>query len=621
MRAFVSELLGISTPDAVGPAERRANITTAICVAFPVSLTFALVNWINGFTNLALVELLAPPALMLPALLVSRRQRLYLAESLVAVCAILVFASLLYFGGIRNTGVYWVFSLPLVVFYIAGQRWGWAWSLAFWPVAWAASTKSYAPAERIQILAALFFYTVVSAAFNLLRSRFEIKLNKQVSERTEAAATYLTRLQHLAGHDELTGFPNRVGLMECFARWQKTGHLVEAVLYVKFLRLAEIANIIGSEEANALVQHLARQIVDTVSSASTVGCLGRDEFVIFLSGGASDTRQLLEGRLRHGLQCQLNNQVIFLEPVTGVCLADGTTSAQLMMRKAEQAMLTARASEQSLAYYDERLDTSFIYHHQLFHKLGQALEKRQFTLHFQGQVNLQLGTLVGAEILIRWKDPEEGFISPAVFIPIAEQSGLIAPITRWVIENAIAECARWHRHGHRLTISINLSARNLIEPSLFDDLVAILDYHRLAPQWVNLELTESAFLHNPEHALNVIQRFRRRGFRLSIDDFGTGYSSLSYLKNLPVHELKIDQSFVSNINSSMKDDIIVSATSLLARQLKLDVVAEGVEDAACAERLRAIGCTTGQGYFFCRPQPEDVFFSWLATNPAWLHQQ
>jgi EAL domain-containing protein (putative c-di-GMP-specific phosphodiesterase class I) len=270
-------------------------------------------------------------------------------------------------------------------------------------------------------------------------------------------------------------------------------------------------------------------------------------------------------------------------------------------------MLQARKDGQQWNVYDSDQEQVFVRHHLLFGQLLEALHKQRLQVHYQPQFDLATGRLMGAEALSRWNDPSAGMVSPAVFIPVAEQSGLIRTLTTWLIGECMRECARWHLQGLDLDISINLSARNLMDPELLGVLQAGLEQTGLSPGRVNLEITESCFMTSPERAMDVIRRIQSSGFRLSIDDYGTGYSSLSYMRSLPVNELKIDQSFVRTVLFNPGDQAIVSSTIELAHCLKLSVVAEGIEDQETADWLRDRGCDIGQGYHFSHPLPSDAF--------------
>jgi sensor c-di-GMP phosphodiesterase-like protein len=285
-----------------------------------------------------------------------------------------------------------------------------------------------------------------------------------------------------------------------------------------------------------------------------------------------------------------------------------------LLNKAEQAMLQARKNGQQWTIYDELQEQVFVRHHLLFGRLRDALLHQHLQVYYQPQIDLKTGRILGAEALARWHDPLSGMIPPIEFIPVAEESGLIRPLTTWLIGECLREYARWLREGLQLEVSINLSARNLLDADLLSVLQAALKENALSPHGITLEITESCFMTSPERAMEAIQRIHDAGFKLSIDDFGTGYSSLSYLKNLPIDELKIDQGFVRKLLESPGDQAIVSSTIELAHNFKLSVVAEGIEDELTAHWLLERGCDVGQGYSYARPMPADDFLAFAKAR-------
>ena len=346
----------------------------------------------------------------------------------------------------------------------------------------------------------------------------------------------------------------------------------------------------------------------------------RDEFaIVYPVSQATVSPQALQQFIsEHPVSIQVHGYSLFIEFTMGLAVFPlHAQSAEKLVRRAEQAMLQADKSDQSWSLYDEQQEQTFVRHHLLFGRLRDALQQGHLQVHYQPQIDLASGRVHGAEALARWWDPQSNaMIPPVVFIPVAEESGLIRPLTRWLIGECLRTCARWHAAGHQLDVSINLSALNLLDPELLDVLQLGMQATGLRAQNINLEITESCFMDSPERAMEVVQRLHERGFKLSIDDFGTGYSSLSYLKNLPINELKIDQGFVRNLLTSPGDQAIVASTLELAHNLSLSVVAEGIEDAPTAQWLRDKGCEIGQGYCFAKPMPADDFLAYLQNFPS-----
>lgn len=617
VRQFISDLFGVDSATIADDQERGKDIRLACVIGLPVSTLFAVFNLANGFTALGVVEVVAAFLLLLPAYFLSRSARMLLsAESLVMFCVILINAALFYYGGIDGTGVYWIFSLPFISFFVAGQRRGWFWSCSF--LFLLLLVNPVAGLTQVQLGQCLFgvlFYTVIAASFNLLRVRFEAKLSRQVKEKTATSTAYLERLQFLAKNDELTGLPNREGILallddEIGLRREEPGALV--VIYLKLVRIVELINIVGTEQGSRLFAQIVEKMKGAVQCSGKAGRLGRDEFVFLFRCRDLDLDDpvWLNAVFGPGFECMLGNQTVNIEYVAGVCVHEDETSAEVILRKAEQAMLAAKAANRDFFVYNADNDRDFTYHHLLFGKLRKAIQQNHLEMYYQPQVDLHTGRPTGAEALARWTDPEEGPIMPMYFIPVAEQSGLIFPLTRWAIATAIAQCATWRNDGLDLGIAINLSARNLADTNLVDYLENTAANSCVPPEKITIELTEGVFLDISQKASDVIRHMHDKGFKISIDDYGTGYSSLSYIKGLPVTELKIDQCFVKDIMESRSDSLIVSSTIDMALKLGLDVVAEGVEEAHIASQLRAFGCLVGQGHYFSRPMSAEAFSQW-----------
>jgi EAL domain-containing protein (putative c-di-GMP-specific phosphodiesterase class I) len=278
-----------------------------------------------------------------------------------------------------------------------------------------------------------------------------------------------------------------------------------------------------------------------------------------------------------------------------------------MLRRADVAMYAAKEEHAGYKFYESALDRYSVRRLTVLSDFKRALESEQFVLHYQPVVEIDGSVVRGAEALVRWEHPELGRVPPNDFIPIAEQSGLIGPLTRYVLERAIAECKRWRNDGRQLSVSVNLSVRDLLDLDLPGEVSRLLTGYGLCPEALHLEITESMIMSDPDRALATVTRLRELGVLISVDDFGTGYSSLSNLKRLPINELKIDRSFIMSLPSDESDLIIVGSTINLGHDLGLQVVAEGVEDEITLHRLANLGCDLAQGYFFGKPLPGDEF--------------
>ena len=299
---------------------------------------------------------------------------------------------------------------------------------------------------------------------------------------------------------------------------------------------------------------------------------------------------------------------IALAPTHGT---DGTT----LLRQADMAMYAAKRGRLGQALYEPAQEQHSPERQELIGELRDAITHGALTLHYQPQVDLGSGHVCGVEALVRWPHPVHGLIPPDQFIPLAEQTGLIASLTDWVLTEAIRQGRTWQRAGLVFSVSVNLSMWNLHDPALPDRIADLLRDHELAPAWLHLELTESALMADTERTMDVLARLAALGVHLAVDDFGSGYSSLAYLKKLPVDELKIDKGFVREMATDATDAAIVASTVTLGHALGLRVVAEGVEDRATRELLAGMGCDVAQGYDLARPLPPDALARWLRESP------
>lgn len=633
LRRTLADLFGLGLKDFVGVGERVGHVRATATIGIAVGLPFSLFNILTpGLLPLGLTEFAAVAFLLVPAAaLAVMSVFVAVAETLILLSGVVIFGALVVFGGVEGTGLFWVFAFPFMAFFLKGQMRGWWISLGFLllvasylllPGSRPDFAYRYTADYATHFTLSLFFYTLVASAFNLLRSRFEQKLQARVLEKTAAAKAYLGQLEFLATHDTLTGLPNRVGLMDILG-----GEIAEAtaagqglvICNLRLERLFELGNVLGLPGADNIVRHVAERLEQAAFGKALLARTRRDEFVMIyrLENDYASPEELLSLIGERHFSVQEQGYSLHAELTLGLSICPAhSTDPQLLLKKAEQAMLQARKSDRGWSVYDEALDLVFVRHHLLFGKLREALQMLHLEVHYQPQVNLASGRVIGAEALTRWNDPAEGPIEPTVFIPVAEESGLIRPLTDWVVRVAMFECARWQTLGLDLDVSINLSARSLLDPQLLDSLMDAASDACLPHRRVNLEITESCFMTSPERALEVMRRISAAGFRLSIDDFGTGFSSLSYLKNMPVDEIKIDQSFVLTLLESQGDQAIVSSTTDLAHSFGLSVVAEGIEDEATAGWLRAHACDIGQGYRFARAMPANDFVCFAQARQA-----
>ncbi|WIM93023.1 EAL domain-containing protein [Actinoplanes oblitus] len=427
------------------------------------------------------------------------------------------------------------------------------------------------------------------------------------------------RAVHQATHDALTGLPNRVRLHDeitaTIATTDADATSGAALLLIDLDRFKEINDTLGHHYGDRLLILVARRMRDTVRGGETVARLGGDEFAVLLPGitGAQDAAAAAT-RLHEALQQPFDLGGISLAVGGSIGAAlyphHGTTADELLQH-ADIAMYTAKTRRTGFTVFEPGQGSTDPRKLSLAADLRHGMARDELTLHYQPKVDARTGDVLGAEALVRWQHPEHGMIPPSEFIPLAEHTGLITPLTRIVLDSALRQCRAWRDEGHQLSVAVNVSAHGLLDRDLATEVADRLRRWRVPAHLLTIEITETAIMTDPGRALQVVEQLHALGVRLSIDDFGTGYSSLAYLKNLPVHELKIDRSFVSCMTTSHRDAVIVRSTVELGRNLGLRVVAEGVEDDATWRALEAAGCDVVQGYLISRPVPPAEFSAWL----------
>lgn len=433
------------------------------------------------------------------------------------------------------------------------------------------------------------------------------------------------RIQALAFYDQLTGLANRVSLHErlgmVLGMAARSGGRL-ALLMIDLDNFKSINDTLGHQLGDSLLQEIAFRLTATVRQSDLVARLGGDEFIVVLSeiDAPSDAACVAEKILSAVARpCLLDGHDLRTSASIGICLypGDATDSAELI-KKADVAMYHAKSGGRSnYQFFREEIQQAAVRRLAIEADLRKAIERHEFQLHYQPQLELKRGCLVGVEALIRWQHPEKGMVSPLEFIPIAEESGLILPIGDWVLEEACRQLAEWQRRGIAgIRMSVNLTASQFLDRALPDRILALLRQFGLDTALLNLEVTESMSMASPEQTIASMRELTDCGMSLSIDDFGTGYSSLAYLKMFPVSTLKIDRSFVKDIETDRNDADICDVTVQLAHKLGMDVVAEGVETQAQLDYLRAIGCEKVQGYLISRPLPADAAERFILDYPV-----
>ena len=423
--------------------------------------------------------------------------------------------------------------------------------------------------------------------------------------------------------DSLTGLPNRRLFLDraerATATARRDGERV-GVMIIDLDRFKEVNDTLGHHSGDVMLQEIARRLTATVRDSDTIARLGGDEFAVLLPGvsdaaGAETVAISLGEAIAKPIL--LGDLSLDTEASIGIALfpGDGDDVAQLLQR-ADVAMYTAKEQHLGHAFYGPENDNYSPERLALVGELRRALGENELVLFYQPKVDLTSGRISSVEVLIRWEHPVRGLLPPGEFAPLAELTTLIRPLTLHVLNRALLQVRDWNNDGRDLKIAVNVSARNLLDPDFPEAVIACLELWDVAPDRLELEVTETVLMADPAKALEVLNRLSDAGVGLSIDDFGTGYSSLEYLKRLPVDVLKIDKSFVLNMSHDAADAMIVRSTIDLARNLGLRVVAEGVEDQAAYDTLRGLGCHLGQGFLMSRPVTAGDL-EVLLDDPSW----
>lgn len=442
-----------------------------------------------------------------------------------------------------------------------------------------------------------------------------ISIASDISERKE----YDKNVHFLAYYDVLTGLPNRTLLRDRIGQMIAAAHRDEqrfALLFLDLDRFKYINDSMGHSVGDRLLQSVAQRLQNCVREGDTVSRIGGDEFIVLLREVDEEGVRVVADKLLKTLATpfDLQGQVISTFGSVGIALyPDHATDIDVLMKNADAAMYRAKEDgRNNFKFFTSDMNFRANQVFSMEKDIRVALEQDQFTLVYQPQVDLATGAICGAEALIRWKHPEKGYISPAEFIPIAEETGQIVAIGEWVLRTACWRMANWHKQGMaEFPVAVNLSIRQLRQPNLGDVIADVLKESGLKPELLELELTEGIMMGDTKSAMDFLNRMHGMGVQMSIDDFGTGFSSLNYLKNLPVHKLKIDQSFVRDIETDESDAAIVRSIISLGHRLNLKVIAEGVETQEQVDFMRIRGCDEIQGYFFSKPLAANDFFRFV----------
>jgi diguanylate cyclase (GGDEF)-like protein len=424
------------------------------------------------------------------------------------------------------------------------------------------------------------------------------------------------QLAHNALHDGLTGLPNRALVMERLGSAVSAQRPV-ALLYLGIDNFRAINDSIGPEGVEQLLQVIGEQLQLPMRPGDTVARLSGNEFLLLIHNAETDSAVAVADRLQRLLlkPQRIGDHDLALDASIGIAVypASGDSPSELLKRagiaRQDAAQLPGR-----LQVYEDGRDLAHQRQISLIRDLRHAARNGELTLQYQPKLDIRNGRVRQAEALLRWQHPQFGSVSPAEFIVLAERTGSIQILTRWVIEEAMRQVAEWARRGLHVQVSVNISADDLLSEDLAERVSNLLKLYRVPAEQLVFEITESAVMREPEHALKVLNRLRECGISLSVDDFGTGYSSLAHLKRLPVQELKIDQSFVRDLDETSEDAVIVRSTIEMSHNLGLKVVAEGVEYAHSLRLLERWHCDTAQGYLISRPLTAVAFEAWIAKS-------
>ena len=471
-----------------------------------------------------------------------------------------------------------------------------------------------------------------------LRGNIEIReLTRDFNAMTTELAGLYERMEDLAFRDELTALPNRSKLQDTLiyhTRQNQENGLPFALFMMDLDHFKTVNDTLGHHSGDLLLQQVSERLTGCLRKTDNlarledadkavlyedmVARLGGDEFAAVLpTVGRVEDAMIVANKIQQAMEQPFEiegcNFSVGISIGIVLCPEHGT-DCETLMRRADVAMYQAKNERMGAKLYDPRQDHHSVELLTLGDELKQALRRDDVVLYYQPKVDLRKQRLIGVEALLRWPHPERGFVSPERFIAIAEQTGLIHKLTAWVIDTGLRDLAHWLQTGYRFNMAINLSPKSLLNPEFIDQFKQALQQHHISPHLLTLEITETTIMSDPQRALEILRHLYNAGIAISIDDFGTGYSSLSYLKELPVDELKIDRSFVLDMLTESGNATLVRSIIDLAKNMGLQVTAEGVENQAILRQLQALECDRGQGYYIARPMPAGELTQWLRES-------
>jgi diguanylate cyclase (GGDEF)-like protein/PAS domain S-box-containing protein len=432
----------------------------------------------------------------------------------------------------------------------------------------------------------------------------------------------IVALRHQAMHDGLTDLPNRMMLFDRLAdaleAARSDGRLI-ALLLMDLDRFKEVNDTFGHHFGDVLLKQVAFRLRNQLHVDDTVARLGGDEFAVVLTSALDPNAVAMTARrILNSLQQPfvVEGQVLEVGASIGIALyPQHGSDARTLMRRADVAMYATKQSNAGFTFHERDEPESRVPDQlSLVVEMRTAIERNEFELYYQPKRHLHSGLVTRVEVLIRWNHPRRGLLMPVSFVPIAERTGLIKPMTDWILDKALQQCREWQDAGAPIHVAVNVSAKSLLEETLPSKVQSLLDKWNIDPRFLKIEITESSIMADPAHALAIMSMLQSMGVRLSVDDFGTGYSSLTHLRELPIDEIKIDKAFVLGMLTSDADAAIVRTVIDLAHNLGKQVCAEGVEDAETMRRLEEMGCDLAQGYYISRAVPAAQLMTWLTEN-------
>lgn len=440
----------------------------------------------------------------------------------------------------------------------------------------------------------------------------------QTQELRSRAESLEKQANYSATHDMATDLPNRAlfyDRVEQAILSANTQNKLVSVLLVEVANFKEIYDTLGRNSSDQLLKQIATRLQNVILETESVARIDGNIFSVLLPDTEFDEAGVyLAKNIHKALEPTFRIERINVTVQINIGIVNFPEHAEdvdSLVQKAGVALFMAGESHEGFAVYKPSFDDHSPRRLTLMSELRQAIDRGQLQVFYQPKIMIATGKLYGAEALIRWFHPKHGLIGPEEFIPMAERTRIINQLTIWMLKQSFKHCAQWHKQGYELVISVNLSAKDLHDPELPDVIAGVAASYDINPSWIMLEITESSIMTDPERTLEILQRLHVMGYKLAIDDFGTGYSSLAYLRRMPLTELKIDKSFVSDLLSSENDAVIVNATINLAHNLGLQVTAEGVENQAIIDKLADFDCDIAQGYLFSQPTAFEAFNRYL----------